>query len=83
MTTRVTEFLDSAMPDPTMLIILALAAAAWLLTALVVVAACRMAAREDAELASPPQRPRRPTTWGTVRRRILTSPHKDQFATYK
>ncbi len=71
------------MPDPTTLIIIALAAVAWLLTALVVVAVCRMAARSDAELAPSRQRPRRATTWGTVRRRILTSPHSDQFATYR
>jgi len=31
--------------------------------------------------ADAPQSPRRPTTWGTVRKRIFTSPHNDQFAT--
>jgi hypothetical protein len=34
-----------------------------------------------AGLADAVQRPRRPTTWGTVRKRIFTSPHNDQFAT--
>jgi hypothetical protein len=34
-----------------------------------------------AGLAEALQSPRRPTTWGTVRRRIFTSPHNDQFAT--
>jgi hypothetical protein len=29
------------------------------------------------------QSPRRPTTCGTVRRRIFTSVHSDQFATYR
>lgn len=73
----------SALLDPMTLIILALVAVAWLFTALVVVATCRMAGRADAELAPSRQSPRRPTTWGTVRKRILTSPQSDQFATYR
>jgi hypothetical protein len=52
----------------------------WLLVAVVVIAACRMAAAADAPEA---QSPRRPSTWGTVRSRILTSPHSDQLATYR
>jgi hypothetical protein len=39
---------------------------------------------DPADLTGPadaPQSPRRPTTWGTVRKRIFTSPHNDQFAT--
>ena len=52
----------------------------WLAVVVMVVAACRIAARSDAALA---QSPRRPSTWGTVRRRILMSPHSDQLATYK
>ena len=68
--------------DSTILIALALAAT-WLFIASMVVAACRMAARSDAEDASPSHSPRRPTTCGTVRKRILRSPHRDQLATYK
>jgi len=52
----------------------------WLAVVVVVVAACRMAAKGDASLA---QSPRRPSTWGTVRRRILMSPQSDQLATYR
>ena len=55
----------------------------WLSVGVVVVAACRMAARGDGELAGEAQSPRRSSTWGTVRSRILTSPHSDQLATYK
>jgi hypothetical protein len=57
----------------------------WLTVLTAVLAACRMAARADAH-ANPPaeaQSPRRPTTCGTVRRRIFTSVHSDQFATYR
>lgn len=53
----------------------------WLLVAIVVIAACRMAAASDARETT--QSPRRASTWGTVRNRILTSPHKDQLATYR
>lgn len=52
----------------------------WLVVTVLVIAACRMAAEADAPDA---QSPRRPSTWGTVRRRILTSPHSDQLATYR
>jgi hypothetical protein len=55
----------------------------WLVVAVVVIAACRMAARGDGELEGEPHSPRLPSTWGTVRSRILTSPHSDQLATYK
>jgi hypothetical protein len=62
-----------------MLIIIPLAIL-WLLVAVVVIAACRMAAAADGRDV---QSPRRPSTWGTVRSRILRSPHSDQLATYK
>ena len=63
---------------------LILLALVWLSVSVVVVAACRMAARGDGELVvGEAQSPRRPSTWGTVRSRILTSPHSDQLATYK
>ena len=52
----------------------------WLLVAVVVIAACRMAAAADAPEA---QSPLRPNTWGTVRSRILRSPQSDQLATYR
>jgi len=52
----------------------------WLLVAVVVLAACRAAAAGDGrELQSP----RRARTWGTMRKRILTSPPGDQLATYR
>jgi hypothetical protein len=54
----------------------------WLTVVTAVLAACRMAARADANPAEV-QSPRRPTTCGTVRRRIFTSVHSDQFATYR
>ncbi len=65
---------------------LILLALVWLAVSIVVVAACRMAARgegEFSELGAEAQSPRRPSTWGTVRSRILTSPHSDQLATYR
>jgi hypothetical protein len=52
----------------------------WLVVAVIVIAACRMAATADAPDA---QSPRRASTWGTVRKRIFTSPHSDQLATYR
>ncbi len=64
----------------------------WLVVAVVVIAACRMAARGEREFARGSQlpcaaeeahSPRAPSTWGTVRSRILTSPHSDQLATYR
>jgi hypothetical protein len=66
----------------------------WLTVAGAVVSMCRMAARADAHPLdsdeAPAHRgaergysPRRPTTCGTVRSRILTSVHKDQLATYR
>ncbi len=66
------------------MLIIAPLLALWLLVVAVVIAACRMAAAADARDAAPDaQSPRRASTWGTVRSRILTSPHKDQLATYK
>lgn len=56
---------------------------AWLLIATVVIAACRMAARSDRVQEDTPQSPRRPSTCGTVRSRILMSPQSDQLATYR
>lgn len=72
------------MSDPVTTAI-ALIGAFWLLTIVIVLAACRMAALSDAEEAStrPPQSPRRASTWGIVRKRILRSPQSDQFATYR
>ena len=67
-----------------MTIVIALIAGLWLLTITVILAACRMAALSDAEAsARPPQSPRRASTWGIVRKRILRSPQSDQFATYR
>ncbi len=70
--------------DP-MTVVLLLIGAFWLLALTVVLAACRMAAHSDAEeaLRRSSQSPRRASTWGTVRKRILRSPHSDQFATYR
>ncbi len=62
---------------------LILLALVWLSVSVIVVAACRMAAGGDGELGDEAQSPRRPSTWGTVRSRILMSPHSDQLATYK
>jgi hypothetical protein len=64
----------------TLIICLSALAAFWLFATVLVVALCRMAARADMDIA---QRPRRASTCGTVRRRILKSPQSDQFATYK
>jgi hypothetical protein len=55
----------------------------WLAVGVVIVAACRMAARGEGEPGGEAHSPRRPSTWGTVRSRILTSPHSDQLATYR
>ncbi len=66
--------------DTEMLIILALVSLVWLSIVCVVLAICRMAAHDDGSL---PQSPRRPSTCGTVRSRILTSPQSDQLATYR
>ncbi len=55
----------------------------WLAVAVVVIAACRMAARGDGELEGAAHSPRLPSTWGTVRSMILTSPQSDQLATYR
>jgi hypothetical protein len=61
---------------------------AWLGACALVVGLCRMAARGDAMPArapatarAPSYSPRRPTTCGTVRSKILTSVHNDQLAT--
>ena len=65
---------------------------AWLGACALVVGLCRMAARGDAmpartatrmDARAPSYSPRRPTTWGTVRSRILMSVHSDQLATYR
>jgi hypothetical protein len=68
-----------------MTVVFVLIGVLWLLVLAAVLAVCRIAARSDAEGASPlsPQSPRRAKTWGTVRSRILKSPQSDQFATYK
>ncbi len=66
--------------------IIALVSLAWLLVVATVLGACRMAARGDAALlgeGAPTQSPRRPSTCGTVRSRILMSVHSDQLATYR
>lgn len=65
---------------------LILLALVWLSVSVVVVAACKMAARgegELGELGDEAQSPCRPSTWGTVRSRILMSPQSDQLATYR
>lgn len=56
---------------------------AWISIAAAVVALCRMASRADGQEGAVAQSPRRPTTCGTVRRRIFTSVQSDQLATYK
>ena len=75
------------MSGSTVLIIVAALAAVWMSVAVLVVTLCRMAARGDAAQVAGEnpgdQSPRRPKTWGTVRKRIFTSPQSDQFATYK
>jgi hypothetical protein len=74
---RQREYKENIVP-----IVIILISLVWLATVVVVLAACRMAARGDAApIADPPQSPRRPTTWDTVRSRILTSPQSDQLAT--
>jgi hypothetical protein len=80
-----------------MLILSILISLVWLVVTVVVIAICRMAARGDSDLAEVSggglaevsgsglaevsQSPRLPSTCGTVRSRILTSPQSDQFAT--
>ncbi len=75
------------MSGSTVLLIVGVLVAIWVPIVALVVALCRMAARADAAEnlgeIPPTQSPRRPSTWGTVRRRIFTSPQSDQFATYK
>jgi hypothetical protein len=68
-----------------LLVALLILSVLWLLIAGVVIAACRMAARADAQLVASAlaQSPRRASTCGTVRSRILTSFHSDQLATYR
>ena len=66
-----------------MLVLVILLTLVWLVVSVVVIALCRMAARGDSDLPEVAQSPRLPNTCGTVRRRILTSPHSDQFATYR
>lgn len=67
----------------TTFVVLTLVALAWLFVVVVVMAACRMAARSDSKFEPNAQSPRRPSTWGTVRSKILRSPQRDQLATYK
>ena len=73
-----------SLPDPLTIAII-LIGSLWLFSIIVVIAACQMAALSDAEESSarPPQSPRRASTWGIVRKRILRSPQSDQFATYR
>lgn len=74
------------MSGSAVLVIIGVLVAIWAPIVALVVTLCRMAARGDkADLSEIPldQSPRRPSTWGTVRKRILTSPQSDQFATYK
>lgn len=76
-----------------MLIILTLISLVWLVLVAIVVGLCVMASRADAPAGEDApvdhdqdalaQSPRRPRTWGIVRRRIFASPHKDQLVTYK
>jgi hypothetical protein len=66
------------------MLVLAALAIVWAAVAVLLVALCKMAARADAtEMGSENQSPRRPSTWGTVRKRIFASPQSDQLATYK
>lgn len=75
------------MSGSSVLVVIGVLAAIWAPIVALVVSLCRMAARGDAAEnlgENPPtQSPRRPSTWGTVRKRIFTSPQSDQFATYK
>jgi hypothetical protein len=67
-----------------MLVVLTALAVVWAGIGLLVLALCRMAARGDATAAgTTDQSPRRPSTWGTVRKRIFASAQSDQLATYK
>lgn len=76
------------MPDA-FTIALAALIAFWLFSTVLVIACCQTAARADAELAPRTRdgedtyKPRRASTCGTVRSKILKSPQSDQFATYK
>jgi hypothetical protein len=68
----------------TLLVVVTVLAVVWVGLGLLVFALCQMAARADAaEAGIPTQSPRRPSTWGTVRKRIFASPQSDQLATYK
>lgn len=68
----------------TMLVVLTALAVVWAAVGLLVLALCRMAARADAvAMETTNQSPRRPSTWGTVRKRIFASAQSDQLATYK
>ncbi len=69
--------------DSTNIMLLILLLIVWLAVNVAVIAVCQMAARGDSDLGEAPHSPRRPSTWGTVRSRILTSPHSDQLATYR
>jgi len=67
-----------------MLIAIFLISITWLGVLALILAVCRIAAMSDGrEALVASQRPRRPSTWGTVRSMILRSPHSDQLTTYK
>ncbi len=71
------------------MLLLVLIPLAWLSISLLVLAACRVAAQGDMTTQAaqgtrarrPAYSPRRPSTCGTVRSKILTSVHNDQLAT--
>jgi hypothetical protein len=67
-----------------MLIVMLLISIVWLGAVTLVLAVCWMAAEGDGrEASAASQRPRRPSTWGTVRSMIFKSPHSDQLTTYR
>jgi hypothetical protein len=68
-----------------MLVVLTALGVVWAAVVLLVLTLCVIAARADAPppTSAADQSPRRPSTWGTVRKRIFTSPQSDQLATYK
>jgi hypothetical protein len=77
-------------PTGCLMLLFVLIPIAWLGISVLVLAICRMAAHTDATTSvgaprrarrRPAYSPRRPSTCGTVRSRILTSVHNDQLAT--
>jgi hypothetical protein len=68
-----------------MLVVLTALGVVWAAVVLLILTLCAIAARADATATTSAanQSPRRPSTWGTVRKRIFTSPQSDQLATYK